>query len=179
MNANLAKASEESMQRFTNLLKASWIMNDVVRQHPQRPFITAGHRQAPIASLANAINAELEDLKSSVHIPLSMDLIVREGNFEIFDDETLARFGAPSIPSALPEPNKTTRPRGVVVHESPIQWGLGNSIVREESILTVTSDAENNKLPVMAISIEGLSGDTFLYGMFIAREMRPPGLIPH
>lgn len=97
LNSDQGRTTEENTQAFRNLLKASWIVNDVIRQHPQRPFVTTGHRQAPIASLANAINAELKGMKSSAHIPPSMDIVISEGNFEIFDNETLARFGVRSL----------------------------------------------------------------------------------
>ena len=52
------------IQTLTDLIKASWILVDVIAKHPQRPYITSGHRQMPIAMLAADISSELELLRS-------------------------------------------------------------------------------------------------------------------
>jgi hypothetical protein len=48
---------------ITSLIKASWIANDVIRQHPQRPYVTSGQRQLPITTLAKGVKDELQKLK--------------------------------------------------------------------------------------------------------------------
>lgn len=72
--------------------------------------------------------------------------------------------------SSLLEPDVTTRSKGVVVHESPVQWSQEGRKDSEESIFTVTLDAEENEIPVIAITIEGFSGTTWSYGMYSLAE---------
>ena len=66
------------IQTFIDLLKASWILVDVIAKHPQRPYITSGHRQAPITMLARDIAMELETLRGmEVRRPSASNIIDR------------------------------------------------------------------------------------------------------
>ena len=40
-------------QAYTDLLKASWILVDVVAEHPQRTFLHASTQQLELRSFAN------------------------------------------------------------------------------------------------------------------------------
>lgn len=52
-------------QAYTDLLKASWILVDVVAEHPQRTFLHASTQQLELRSFANTIRQEYEKISQS------------------------------------------------------------------------------------------------------------------
>ena len=72
------------VQAFADLLKASWMLIDVVGQHPQRPYVTSGHRQASIKAFAKDVASRLDNLKTSAILRPSSDNILHQAIHDVF-----------------------------------------------------------------------------------------------
>ncbi|KAF4539561.1 uncharacterized protein LTHEOB_9950 [Lasiodiplodia theobromae] len=68
-------STPEYRQAWVNLIKASWILTDIVAVHPQRHFFGSGHQELDVLDLVQAVKTQHEDLaKESVLRPTLRDL---------------------------------------------------------------------------------------------------------
>lgn len=68
---------------LTASLKASWIVMNVIRDHPSRPYVTSGHRQLSITHLAGDVSAVLKALRE-LECSCTFDtLVAKIDKFEI------------------------------------------------------------------------------------------------
>lgn len=47
--------SRIDLQAYTNLLKASWILIDIIQYHPQRTFLDKGSQQLELMAFSNVL----------------------------------------------------------------------------------------------------------------------------
>jgi hypothetical protein len=72
-------------QTIVDLLKASWIIKDVVNMHPQRAYITSGKRTIEIAALAKAVTGELDALTAAGLVLPTLSSLISDVDYDIFD----------------------------------------------------------------------------------------------
>lgn len=77
--SGVTRGSVLDPQDYLDLIKASWILVDIINVHPQRDYVHGGWQQREILALSESVQAQLKDLHDlNVYYPPPEEILVAD-----------------------------------------------------------------------------------------------------